>query len=203
MSVFPQSPYVVGIDSSLTGTGVATAGPCSIAMLYGHTGVTTQPLAQRIESVRDIAVTALNMALSPRDADGALVLDLGRVAPALVVIEAPDTSRRYGGLVERLGLYWEIVGALHNLRIPIAAVPSPILKGYATGSGGSKDGKQRVIAAVARWWPEYGVKDNNMCDAAVLAQMGLEHLTGASRVPPEHSEWLGRPGITWPAECGQ
>lgn len=120
--------------------------------------------------------------------------------PHLVMLEAPDTSSAFGGLVERIQLFHEVTRSLVASRIPFATVPSAILKGYATGNGGVDPRKKRVMAAVRELWPEYGVLNDDESDGAVLAAMGLDRLTGLRRVSDDRSaDWLARTSIQWPA----
>jgi hypothetical protein len=85
-------PRVVGLDISLTGTGIAcSAGWCDA---IGLNGVTTKPLAERDTIIVNLAYDIAQ-----------------HVGPetALVVIEMPAYSRSGGGAHERSGLWWRVV----------------------------------------------------------------------------------------------
>ena len=183
-------PHVVGLDTGLTCTGLATAGRTTRTAKIGQKGVTILPLAERTRAIIRLGANIVDQCCEPT------------CRPDLVVMEAPETSRAFGGLIERIQLYHEIARSLLDMRIPFAIVPSAILKGYATGNGGVDPKKKRVMAAVAELWPEYGkVKVNDdESDAIVLAAMGLDWLTGQRRVPAEQcAKWLHHKSNQWPA----
>lgn len=195
-------PHVVGLDTGLTCTGLATAGRTSRTARIGQKSVTLLPLLLRTKAIVDIGANVVNQCYLSRGEAPDVPDRLRR--PDLVVMEAPETSRAFGGLIERIQLYHEIARSLLSLAIPFAIVPSAILKGYATGNGGVDPKKKRVMAAVAELWPEYGKVNDDESDAIVLAAMGLDWLTGQRRVPDAQAlDWLYRASIQWPARIGQ
>lgn len=156
----------VGIDLSLTGTGVAIfgAGGWSTTLIRSK-GAAAASLAERAERLERIADQVLQ--LVPLD--------------ALAVIEQPAYSKTMGSMHDRSGLWWSIVGRLHADGVAVAEVPPSTLKKFATGAGNA--GKDAVIAAVVRRFPDLDVIDNNVADAVFLAAMGarqLGHLTEQS-----------------------
>lgn len=193
-----KQPHVVGLDLSLTSTGIATAGRVTRTARVGQDGVTRLPLADRTRAICDLGrLICFHAHLLPEEAGAGAHFDEYR--PDLVMIEAPDVSRSSGGLVERIQLYHEVVRLLVLNQILFGTVTSPVLKGYATGNGGMDKGKKRVLAAVAEQWPEYGKVNNDEADAIVLAAMGRDWLTGQRRVPDGQSaSWLHRPSTQWP-----
>lgn len=197
-----RQPHVVGLDTGLTCTGLATAGCVMRTAKIGQIGVTKLPLAQRTKAIVDLGGAVIRQCyLSASEAPD--VSDWWR-KPDLVVMEAPDVSRGYGGLVERIQLYHEIARTLADLGVPYATVPSPVLKGYATGNGGVDPKKARVKAAVAKLWPEYGALgeiNDDQADGGVLAGMGLDWLTGQRRVPEAQStKWLHHKSNQWASD---
>jgi hypothetical protein len=202
-------PHVVGIDTGLTCTGAATAGRTVRTTRIGQVGVTKLPLMERVGTVISLGAAVLDWAylnwvhLTPEDE---VMAPVGWRRPDLVMMEAPDTSNAFGGLVERIQLFHETARALVKVRVPLAVVPPAVLKGYATGNGGHQGGKKRIIAAVNELWPEYGKVNDDEADGAVLAAMGMDKLTGLRRVPAAQSaEWMdlprknGHPPVRWPA----
>jgi hypothetical protein len=191
-------PHVVGKDLGLTCTGLATAGRVMRTAKIGMKGLTLLPLAGRVVEIvwlgHQIAEASL-LTTEELHVTGALYR-----RPDLVMLEAPDVSRGYGGLVERIQLYHETLRRLIDIDVPFATVPSPVLKGYSTGNGGVDKKKRRVMAAVAELWPEYGKVNDDESDAIVLAAMGLDRLAGIRRVPDAQAEkWLNHGSIQWPA----
>ncbi len=195
-----MTPHVAGLDLGLTSSGLATAGRYARTTRIGQKGITLLPLRERVEAIKALGRSIVaRIHLTDMEAPGGASFDEYR--PDLVLIEAPDTSSRYGGLVERIQLYHEVARLLVDNRIPFGIVPSPILKGYATGNGGVDKGKKRVMAAVHELWPEYGEVNDDEADAIVLAAMAKDRLTGLRRVSAAQSlGWLGRPSIQWPTD---
>lgn len=207
----PLPPLVGGLDLSLTASGIAWAGLYTGAAKLGREGITVLRLPQKIDAIRTLGMRIVAQVCTPHHPDGSPAWGPGRI-PALVVIEAPDVSRSYGGLVERLWLHYEVVRGLEALGVPLAQLPSGLVKGYGTGSGGSGvvgglDAKKRMVAAVLANWPEYDrsrrtwssrALDHNESEAATLAQAGLHWLTGAGVVPASHYAYVQRPTAQWP-----
>lgn len=179
-----MSLRAVGIDPSLTGTGIATSiGWCTTV---GRDGVTTLALADRLAAV-DALVDEI-------------LLQAGRLAGDLFVIEEPAFSRTGGGAVERHALWWLLVRRLVRGEARVALVKPRSRMRYATGKGAAT--KQAVVDAVARRLPMFETGgDDNLCDAAVLCAMGRDWL-GAPlvKMPEAHREALS--AVIWPETGG-
>lgn len=157
-------PRVLGIDPSLTGTGLAILQNDDIVKV-----LTVKPGLKRGHERMDWILSFVS------DAVGAGPLDL-------VVIEGPSYGSAAGqsGHHERAGLWWIITRALHVRKLPYA-VASPASRAmYATGAGNA--GKQLVIDCMAQRYPHARLRDDNQADALTLAAMGVEYLGG--EVPP-------------------
>lgn len=175
-------PRVVGVDLSLTATGIAsTAGWC---LKHGQPGLTDAkvPVAGRASRLTELARELLE--------------HIG--TPDLVMIESPALSRARGGTFERGYVWWRVVRGLCEAGVPLAEVRANQLKQYATGSGNAVKGL--VLVAVSRRWPQFEtLGDDNMADAVVLAAMGAD-LLGAPLCPMpaknrEALEKLSRPAV--------
>ena len=154
---------VLGIDPSLTGTGVAHA--------EGLLTITSKP---------DDTLTGRRNRL------GGIVHQLGDVVlgvkpwrfertPDLVVIEAPSLAQHsQAGTLDRNGLWWLIVDRLLILGIPTVEVAPSTLKKFATGKGNATKPDMRV-ALYQR--AGLDVRDDDQADAWWLRQVGL-HLVG-------------------------
>ena len=181
---------VIGIDPSLTGTGVAVIHTDDHLVIETSTLVTKPSgatLTNRLMRLRTIV----------REVDRwALMLDSADTRADLVVIEAPSLGQaRQGGTLDRHGLWWLILDRLYTLDIPVVAVTPAARAKYATGKGNAA--KDAVLLAVARRWPQAPVTNNNEADAVVLAAMGADWLgSPVGDVPKAHRDALAK--VAWP-----
>lgn len=172
------APRVIGLDLSLTGSGIASSdGWCEVV---GQKDVTTQPLDRRLAIIDDLAAQILNLVC----------------APDLVVIEQPAFSRAGAGSIERHALWWLVVRSLRGHELPVAEVTARGRMRYATGKGAAT--KSAVVDAAARRWPSFETGGNdNLADAVVLCAMGRDWLGAPlSTLPQTHRAALAV--VTWP-----
>jgi hypothetical protein len=198
-------PYTLGIDTSLTASGVAWLGGRVGAQTIGRAGLSKLPLHERIPALDSLAVELVGVGagLWVGYGVGSAARQPGSRPPVLALVEAPDTSQSFGALVERTYLTVRTTSLLMEVGVPVGWVPSGVLKGYCIGKGGGKiDGvpaKKAVKIRATELWPENAIKDDNQADATVLAAMALDILGRESRVPSAQvQEWLFRAGIEWP-----
>lgn len=176
-------PKTIGVDLSLTGTGIASnLGWCQ---RIGETGITTRPLDQRLDAIDRLT----------RDILIAIGGGSGRW-PALVAIEIPAYSRSGAGNHERSALWWRVVRNLRRREVPVAEVSIQARMRYATGRGTAHKGA--VIDAVARRLPAFDTRgDDNLADAAILAAMAADHL-GHPIAPMPAAHRAALTAVTWP-----
>ena len=150
------TPYVVGLDLSLTASGVASSRGWTETVF--STGKADATLAQRRE--RLVAISTVVHGLAHHS--------------DLVVIEAPAFSRTTGHMHDRSGLWWAVVHGLMSRDIPVVEVTATTLKKYATGKGNATKPDMRV-----ELYRRAGVdlRDDNQVDAVWLAHLGC-HLLG-------------------------
>lgn len=154
----PASTFsVVGLDLSLTGTGIA---------ILDEGGIRTVLISSKGKAGDSLAQRAARLTL--------LFDQITNLIPerALVVIESP-TPGSMGHQHDRSGLWWQIVGYLHPFNRVVEVSPSN-LKKYATGKGNA--GKDEMLAAAIHRYPDAGVTNNNVADAAHLMAMGARHM---------------------------
>ncbi|MEN3123247.1 crossover junction endodeoxyribonuclease RuvC [Janibacter sp. LM] len=178
---------VLGIDPSLTGTGLALLDtddhlviPTETITTKGAAGATLAERRDRLERIVDtIVIKAIN-----HDTE-------------LAVIETPALSKANTGTSMLNGLWWMLVTRLDAVDVDVIEVGAGQLKTYATGKGNAS--KDAVLLAVARRYPHVDVRDNNQADALVLAAIGAR-LVGhpVDELPATHVRALAkvaRPGI--------
>jgi crossover junction endodeoxyribonuclease RuvC len=175
----PDGGHVIitGLDLSLTSTGVAriTDGDVLLHRIQPRKMTGHDRLDYLLKEVADWA----------GDAD-------------VVAIEGPSYGSTGGSQHERAGLWWLVAHNLWQSLVPYASVPPSNLKKYATGfGGGAKSGKDQVLAAVIRRYPDVPVDGNDVCDAFVLAAMAADHYGHpVGEAPKTHR--AGLQAIAWP-----
>jgi crossover junction endodeoxyribonuclease RuvC len=178
---------VVGIDLSLTSTGIA-----AVEFLPGGAWSCTLRRVRSAGTAGDLLVkraTRLNHIL---------VAVLGETAGAdLAVIEGPAYASRHGRPHDRSGLWWLTVSALLDAGVPVAEVPPTNRAAYATGKGNA--GKDAVLAATIRRYPDIEVTGNDVADAVVLAAMGARHLGHPIETSLPQTHLRAMDTVSWPA----
>lgn len=156
------APRVLGLDLSLTGTGIARIGGDGIELL-----TTVRPGKYVGHERLDYILGAIRSAQHGQEID-------------LVVTEGPSYGSQAGqrGHHERAGLWWLVTHGLYARGRSYAVVAPMARAKYATGNG--RAGKAAVKAAVRA---RYGhlvsaVRNDNEADALTLAAMGIDHLGG-------------------------
>ena len=169
---------VVGIDPSLTGTGI-------IVLRNGELGkaLTTknEPKLGTIERVRRIYEQINNVIENLSTCYvNAYIGDKRMIRwepPSLIVIEGFSYGSKGRGVFDIAYLGWRIREELERYRteddIPWLEVSPSQVKQFATGKGNAN--KEIVLQQVyKRWGVEFN--DNNQADAYVLAQIGRAYL---------------------------
>jgi len=161
---------VVGLDPSLTGTGIAVvSGPGFIQTATvsskGRRGDTLQTRADRMASLKHEVLEWVP--------DG-----------ALVVIEGPAYSKGNAGTWDRAWFWGSLVSALvgHEGTQVVLCPPNTRAK-YATGRGNA--GKADVAMAIARRFPQVELHGDNEPDALAMAAMGRRLIGHPVDNPPQ------------------
>lgn len=162
----PQQ-WAVGIDLSLTSTGVA-AYDMNSGTLHAHrvksssNGMTLDAKLERYTSV----VSGITNAVYAAN-------------PCVVAIEgAQFSTSKDRSAHRRAGVWWAVVRELTAHGIPVVEVAPSVLKKWATGKGNAD--KDSVLAAAARKWA--GVTGNDEADAAWLAEIAA-YAAGSTVIP--------------------
>jgi len=168
---------ILGLDLSLTGTGMSDGQTTWLIASKGSKGDSLATRNRRLGGIRGEVLSHCY------DAD-------------LVVVEAPAFASRMGSAHDRSGLWWLIVADLHDRGTVVAEVPPTVLKRYATGRGNADKGA--MTDAAARRLPHVDTRGNdNRVDALWLSALGHAHF-GLDLVdlPAAHRTALG--SVAWP-----
>lgn len=188
--------HIVGLDLSLTGTGIArirphAASPIEIEVVGTPaipSGVPMYPAT--LARLRNLAGRIVRAAREGRE-DGDLMI---------VAIEAPAYAKAgdQRGHHVRAGLWWLIFHLLEKEAV-IVIVGIGTLKRYATGKGNAD--KDAVLVSCVRAFPHVGVMNNNEADALELAAMVAREVGHGQEVSVQR---VGAPdaldAIDWPNE---
>lgn len=153
---------VVGIDPSLTGTGLAKHNP-------------VDPHGEHWQVAR-IKTTAPKVpshlaSVDRFDSIGREILAFCVGFPDVAVLEAPAYSSITGHPHERAGLWWTIYRLFaQRWRVPTLVIEPNLRIKYATGN--ARSGKDEVMLAAAKRYPAAGISNNDEADAVVLTAMG-------------------------------
>lgn len=171
-------PVILGLDPSLTCTGLA-----------GDGWVTTIQPGRKVEGTFE--QRARMLIWITREV-------LGRIyeaKPDMVVIEGPALFAKFGMVHERAGLWWRLVVALMDAGIKVAVVPPKSLKTYITGKGNAQ--KKDVIEAVNQHFgDDFEPRNDNEADAMVLCAMGYDH-AGYALVDVGEKQRKALKGVEW------
>lgn len=143
---------VVGLDLSLTGTGIASIGE------FGWDAV-------------DTVKTPASKVNGHERLDKILDAIVGHALGAdLAVIEGPSFGSQGNALHQMGGLWWLVTHRLHRLGLRYVVVTPSQVKKYVTGNGNAD--KDLVIIKATQRYPDAGILNNNEADAVVLAAIG-------------------------------
>ena len=180
---------VVGLDLSLTSTGIATVESSGDSLTWTLDRLGSLPPG-RDAPWWDHRCRLVNLANAITESAGS------RGRPELVVIEGRSDGNRTGKAHDRAGLWW-IVAAELSRHSDVAVVSPSGRMVYATGSG--RADKDRVLAAAVRRYPDVPIDGNDAADAVILAAMGARWLGEPvdDTLPQTHLRALDK--VQWPA----
>lgn len=182
---------VIGLDLSLTSTGVALVqdGVLDRQQVFSikTTGKKGDNLARRSSRLHNIY------------AQLATFIDDDFVD--LVVIESPSFGSQHGSAHDRSGLWWMVVHHLWVREVPVAMVSPQGRAKWATGNGASK--KPAVYAAAKERYGDF-FKSDDEADATLLAGIGSWRLERPMHQDALAADWLDDrmlsvlSGVHWP-----
>jgi Holliday junction resolvasome RuvABC endonuclease subunit len=175
---------IIGLDYSLTAFGVTelSVGPTSAVRM--HCSV-FEPKVKGLRRLDQL------VELVEESTDGAYV----------VVYESPAWGAQGNTYHQTAGGWWIVRHTLHRLGALVVEVNPTQVKQYALGKGSGKGtGKDAVISAVVRRYPQFTADDNNAADSLVLAAMAARRSGHPieSDLPLTHLRALD--AVTWPTQ---
>lgn len=172
-----MTTVVVGLDLSLTSTGVAR---CILGDVY------TTALVKPRSTMRGHERLSFLVSTIGEHAQGA----------DLVVVEGPSygSAAMQRGIHERGGMWWMVTHQLWLWGIPTAVASPASVKKYATGKGGAS--KDVVLTSIVRRFAAFD-GNNDAADALALAALGADHL-GQPIVPMPQVHRDALKGVDWP-----
>lgn len=151
---------IVGIDQSLTNTGLATVQDGA----FTFTGrISTDKMKvkghKRIDVILDKTMETIGSA-GPAD--------------VLVGLEGPAMSAKGSAVVQIFGLYAVLTRELYRAGLTYFVATPQHVKQYATGKGNAN--KDEVLAAVIRRHPDIDFASNDIADAMMIAAIGARRV---------------------------
>ncbi|MBU8834455.1 crossover junction endodeoxyribonuclease RuvC [Mycolicibacterium goodii] len=187
-----MSGYVMGIDSSLTRTGITV-------LTQDRNGVA------RPKVLKDCGYSLPDTAGFDESADRivsqartvARVLD--KFPPALVLIEAMIPPKNaLPSYLERGALWYSLWYEFRARNIPRALIQPTTLKAWATGYGRAE--KEDILGEVSKWWPAIPVANHDIADSAVCAAMCAMRLGWKLPFETRRRHIEGVVTVRWPDE---
>lgn len=170
---------VVGIDASLTSTGLAM-------IVHGdpQLQVQTSRIASRLRGHDRLEEIISGVVRACSSAD-------------LVVLEGPSYGSKGSAVHQIAGLWWLLAHELWRIGRNVAICPPATRCLYATGKGNAP--KDAVLAAtISRYAHLTGVEQNDVADALVMAALGSRRLglPIEQSIPQRHCDALAK--VSWP-----
>lgn len=197
-AVISDAPYVVGVDSALSRTGIAiierTADGCRARTAVVATDTEGRSVADRYRRVVTIVAGVRNRIGYTANRHG---------QPTLGLIEAPALAAEYGDAWSRAAVWYGIVGAFVERNAAIAEVTPMTLKKWVIGHAGSTKRpveKRHIVAAMHQMWPGVPCTTSELrhheCEALAMAHMCAQHLGWDVPIRAHHGASLAV--VKWP-----
>jgi crossover junction endodeoxyribonuclease RuvC len=198
-------PVVVGVDLSLTATGLAWSDGTTCT--YGRAGLTT--LVRKVKGFEVVVSLDERAAALDQLADELYALIVYRpaghehVLPDLIVIESLLSQGRGGISTEKAHVWWRVVSRLTAAGFPVLEASVNTGKLYAFGIGDAN--KREVVASVQKRFPAWDIRkigakgkrlnslDDNQADAVTFMAIGRDLLGWpVVELPAQHRKALDK-----------
>lgn len=176
-------PRVLGIDTSLTATGLARVtvqGVDADGVAVGVDIATATVGAPKPGPDKSKKAMARRVNALIDQVEGAFDADIDLVAMEGLAYGAKGDSAWVLPWV-----FGRVVELAERHQRPLVIVGTTARAKYATGKGNAD--KDTVLLAAARRWPEAGLTNNNEADALIVAAVGCHYL-GCPLTPPTNAQ---------------
>lgn len=157
-----RTVHILGLDVSLTSTGVAVLGCTPDTRWTVHTF--TIPTAGREGDPEPMILDRMDYVVS--------TIGASAQHADLIAIERPAFAAKGNATATLAGLWWLTYRKILRYEAPVIVVPPSSAKKYATGSGNA--GKRDVSRATVRLFPDYETKSGDEDDALILAAVAAD-----------------------------
>ena len=185
--------HIVGLDLSLTATGVAVIRPheetrkirVSVVRSKSVDSADYNATLERLRGLLNGIVKTINF----EKEEGDIVV---------IVMEGPifPSTKMLGMYHTRAGLWWLAYHFLSKIGLVVVVEPTK-LKSYVTGKGNTP--KAEVFATMVRNFPDVTIGDDNEADALGLANMAARELGFPQEPSVQRCNPSALEGVRWPA----
>jgi Holliday junction resolvasome RuvABC endonuclease subunit len=198
--------YIVGLDLSLTSSGIAILSDClptAQAVPAHQQGYDVAPAVLR--SVGEDGKRADSYRTRSRRVRRQCAAIMRILDPYLGTVLALVEGPIYAGKVlpsyfDRAGLFHGVFGALDARGIPIAVVSPTTGHQFVTGKGHAD--KSDIVVEASKWWPDVFVHNDDEADALGYAAMGAMHVGLKLPFRPRARHYNAVATVDWPKVGG-
>ena len=176
----PNMPRVLGIDTSLTATGLARIDVNSYDADGYVADIVVATVSAPKPNPRDKSKRAMALRVNPLiEHIESAIFDPDNDAPDsplpdLIAIETLAYAAKGSGVWVLPWIFGRVMELAVKYNIPVVEVGTGQIKKYATGSGVAQ--KETVMLAVNRRWPEAEISNDNESDAMTAGAIGCDYL---------------------------
>jgi len=182
--------HVIGLDLSLTGTGVAVS-------RGDHNDVSLATISTRADNGSIAGFSTRCAAIANMIDDHARSAGANPMSLAYAV-EGLSLHSKSSSLDRIFASWWMILAELRQLGWPEPSIISPNERAmYATGKGNAN--KEAVLLASVRRYPLVDISDNNQADATVIMAMLRRHLGAPIEAPLPQTHLRALEKVRWAA----
>jgi crossover junction endodeoxyribonuclease RuvC len=193
-----MSLHILGVDPSLTGTGLALIRPDDAVPIRTKL-VRTKPAEgylATLDRIRGIARDVIEFSREYAEQGDEIHARMEAPIFGSVRDKSGNVVASAGQAHTRAGLWWLLAHLLEKEADVFDTVEPTVLKKYVTGRGNAP--KAEVLARIVAMFPTLGIFDDNEADGLGLALMKARDLG----IPMEPSGMIGKPGalegVEWP-----